>query len=200
MHGWESNAARWTHVIAQLQAEHYTVISLDAPAHGNSEGERSDVPLYGKAIEQLAETHNFQFAIAHSLGGLTLLYQLYKKPIDSLERIILLAPAVEMINLIYGFKNKLKLRPGLIDVMEELFEKEYGFNFSEFSMLKLMEDCSVPALFIHDKENRIVKYKESVSLVEQWSNAELLLTKGLNHSLRGEKVNTMILNFLKESD
>lgn len=200
MHGWESNAARWRQLIAQLQTEHYTIISLDAPAHGNSEGKRSDVPLYGKAIEKLADEHKFQFAIGHSLGGLTLLYQLYKKPINSLEKIILLAPAVEMINLIYGFKNKLKLKPGLIEVMEELFEKEYGFNFSEFSMLKLMEDFSIPALFIHDKEDKIVRYKESVSLVEQWSNAELLLTKGLNHSLRGEKVNTMILNFLKEAE
>jgi alpha-beta hydrolase superfamily lysophospholipase len=35
-HGWESNSSRWKKLLHQLRKNEYTVIAIDAPAHGLS--------------------------------------------------------------------------------------------------------------------------------------------------------------------
>lgn len=196
IHGWESNTSRWASLVDQLQAENYTIVSLDAPAHGDSEGKYSDVPLYGKAVFQLAEEYKIQYAVGHSLGGLTLMYQNYRQTIPFLKKMVLLAPAVEMSSLVLGFQKTLNLKLGLIKALEKRFENEYGYSFSEFSMLKLAKDFQIPGLFIHDKDDKIVSYKESLRLAQEWENAEYLLTKGLRHGLKSAAVDKAILNYI----
>lgn len=200
VHGWESNTFRWKALIEKLLKQDFTVISLDAPAHGNSDGEFSNVPVYGKAVVNLIEKHKIQFAVGHSLGGFTLLFQQYEGGISSLKKMVLLAPAIEMENIVKGFQNTLGLKQPLIEDFEKRFEKEYHYNLAEFSVLNLLEKSEIPTLFIHDREDKIVSYKESESLVEQWDNAELMLTDGLRHSLRSEAVSDAVVEFLDKTD
>lgn len=200
VHGWESNTFRWKALIEKLLKKNFTVISLDAPAHGNSDGQFSNIPVYGTAVVQLIEKHKVQYAVGHSLGGFTLLYQQYEGGISSLKKMVLLAPALEMENIVKGFQNTLGLKQPLIEDFGKRFEEEYHYNLSEFSVLNLLEKSEIPTLFIHDRDDKIVSYKESENLVSQWENAELILTDGLNHSLRSEAVSDAVVNFLNKND
>lgn len=197
VHGWESNTARWKDLIIRLQAENYSVISIDAPAHGSSGGRRFSVPLYGEAIRDIVEKFNPQSAIGHSIGGTTLLYQHYRQSFPYIERMVLLAPASEMIGLMKDFQKTLGLKHDLMRTFEKRFKKEFGYNFAEFSMLELTKSFEITALWIHDKNDKIVNYQETLPVVEQWNNAELLLTEGLGHGLKSEFVYEAVLKFLK---
>lgn len=198
VHGWESNTARWHELIDQLITHDFTVISLDAPAHGDSDGDEINVPIYGAAINRIAEQFQPDYAIGHSLGGTTLLYQYYRKPIPGVKKMVLLAPASELINLIKGFKNTLGLSKAVIDGFEKAFKAKYDFSFSEFSMVRMIRHFSVPCLFIHDRLDRIVSYKESVNVVESWKSADLIVTEGLGHGLKDDGVYQHIFDYLKE--
>ena len=78
MHGWESNTFRWRNFIPLLQKENYNIIAMDAPAHGNSSGTQFNIPLYTTCAQKIINTYSPTFIIGHSLGGMTLLYNLFK--------------------------------------------------------------------------------------------------------------------------
>lgn len=198
VHGWESNTYRWKSLIELLPKEDFTIISLDAPAHGNSTGKHSNVPLYTQAIEFLIRTHQIQYAVGHSLGGFTLLFHQSLRDNSALEKMVLLAPAVEMQSILRGFQRTLNLKPSLMEKFDQRFEEKYRYKLSEFSFLNRMGESPVATLFIHDKEDRIVPYKETENLVNHWGSADLMSTQGLRHGLRSEKIDESILEYFKK--
>src|SRR5262245_33438522 len=46
LHGWGSHAARFATFVAPLRAAGFGVIGIDAPAHGTSPGQFSDLPRF----------------------------------------------------------------------------------------------------------------------------------------------------------
>lgn len=197
VHGWESNAGRWKELVQKLQSENYGVIALDAPAHGDSDGKRFSEPLYGKAIMYLAKKYKPAYAVGHSLGGSTLLLQHHQEKIPYIEKMVLLAPASEMKNIADLLQQRLGLNTRLLAEVEGIFKAEFGYDFYGFSLRKFTKDFELPSLFIHDKDDRTVSYKETMAIMEEWENATLLLTKGLGHTLKSTALNEAIANFLK---
>jgi pimeloyl-ACP methyl ester carboxylesterase len=58
------------HFIAPLRAAGFTVVGIDAPAHGASRGRTSDLPRFRESLAQVLRTHEPVHAvIGHSLGG-----------------------------------------------------------------------------------------------------------------------------------
>lgn len=196
VHGWESNTSRWESLVTRLLKNDFSVISIDAPAHGDSDGKYSNVPLYAEAIAHIIRDDQVKFAVGHSLGGFTLLYAGYQNKLRGLEKLVLLAPATEMKNIVQTFQRTLRLKHELVKGFENEFKSNFGYKLSEFSIQKLMPNFSIPTLFVHDKEDLIVSYKESEQVACQWQQAELLLTHGLKHSLKSEKVDGWVIDFM----
>ncbi|WP_245384838.1 alpha/beta hydrolase [Streptomyces avidinii] len=71
VHGWSSRASRFAGLIEALRAQGRTVISFDAPGHGESEGRASTIRDYRAIIGRLhAEHGDFSAVVAHSFGVL----------------------------------------------------------------------------------------------------------------------------------
>ena len=70
IHGWGSHAARFGSFIAPLRAAGFSVIGIDAPAHGESPGRLSDLPRFRDSLAAVLRAHDPIYAvIGHSLGG-----------------------------------------------------------------------------------------------------------------------------------
>ena len=52
-HGWESNSFRWKNLITELQRYGYSIVALDAPAHGDSGSKMFNAILYSEFINML---------------------------------------------------------------------------------------------------------------------------------------------------
>ena len=78
MHGWESNSFRWEPLIRRLQEEHYGVIALDAPAHGQSGSKVFNAILYAEFINVIADRFNPDIMIGHSVGGMASVFYQHK--------------------------------------------------------------------------------------------------------------------------
>ena len=50
LHGWGSHAARFGNFVEPLLAAGFSVVGIDAPAHGDSPGNRSDLPRFRDSL------------------------------------------------------------------------------------------------------------------------------------------------------
>ena len=199
LHGWESNTFRWRNLIPFLQDEVYTIIAMDAPAHGNSSGKILNVPLYTEAAQKVIDQYKPTYVVGHSIGGMTLLYNLFKYPEknNTITKAVTLGSPSELSDFILQYKKTLKLNNKLMQVLESYFIEHLGFKYKEFSSLRFIENVKIKGLLIHDKDDTIAPYWSSEQVHAKWKNSTLISTEGLGHSLHQEKVMIDIINFLK---
>ena len=80
-HGWESNTARWSFLIKELKTLDYNIVSIDAPAHGSSDGKQFNAVLYSECINAVVNTYKPEIIIGHSVGGMASVFFQKKIPI-----------------------------------------------------------------------------------------------------------------------
>jgi len=200
LHGWESNTARWSILIPHLQKENYNIIAMDAPALGNSSGDQLNVPLYTACAQHVIDTYKPTFVIGHSVGGMTLVYNLYKYPKENanIAKVVTLGAPSELSDFMRQYKLILGLSDRMMRIMEAEFIKKYGFKFADFSTSKFAKDIETSGLLIHDELDDIAPYWCSQQVHSNWKNSKLITTQGLGHSLQQAKVRKYIIDFLKE--
>ncbi len=196
-HGWESGAGRWYELVPKLQDAGFTIIALDAPGHGHSEGRLYDQNVYGTAIRSLALKYGVETVIGHSLGGFTVLLEYYKKVIPGVQRLIFMGTPVGFNKFQKGFQRSFGFNRALRADFEHFFSEKYNIDLVHFSFLEVPKGLGIPVLFVHDTEDAIVDYETTARVAHQWEKAGLYTTEGLGHGLRGEQVYAAILNFIE---
>jgi pimeloyl-ACP methyl ester carboxylesterase len=199
LHGWESNTFRWRNFIPRLQEEGFNIVAMDAPAHGYSSGTIFNVPLYTSAAQKVIDTYQPTYVIGHSIGGMTLLYNLFKYPEENkkIVKAVTLGSPSELADFMRQYKVILGLNKNVIQQLETYFIKHFGFTFNEFSSSKFAKAVAIQGLLIHDELDAIAPYWSSQQVHANWKNSRLVTTKGLGHSLHQDKVRDQILDFLK---
>lgn len=199
MHGWESNTFRWRNFIPRLQKENYNIIAMDAPGHGHTSGKVFNLPLYSSCAQKVINTYNPTYVIGHSLGGMAVLYNLYKykSANETIEKIVTLGSPSELSDFMSQYKNKLGLSNRMMRLQENYFIAAFGLKFADFSSPKFVKHITKKGLLIHDELDRIAPYWSSKQVHANWKGSKLVSTKGLGHSLHQDKVRDQIVNFLK---
>lgn len=196
-HGWESNTFRWRNLILKLQEEKYNIVAFDAPAHGGSSGQILNIPLYANCMQHAIEKYRPKHIIGHSFGGMAMIYNQYKYPNESIEKIISLAAPSELSDFMAQYKKMLGLSPRLMNAMEDYFSGLFNMQFTEFSTPKFIQTVNKMGLLIHDELDVIAPIKSSENVHANWKGSVFIKTKGLGHSLHEDGVRNHILNFLK---
>lgn len=196
MHGWESNSYRWQSVITQLQKEGYTIIAMDAPAHGNSSGALLHIPAYVVCAEKVIQTYQPTYLIGHSMGGMAMLYHQYKYPNPTITKMVSLGAPTELSDFIRQYKTILGLNKRMVNHLESHFITNFGFSFAEFSTSKFAKEISTKGLIIHDKLDEVVPIWCAEQLHKNWKNSTLIITKNLGHSLQQKEVTAKVVAFL----
>ena len=196
VHGWESNSARWKPLIQHLQNKKFTIIALDAPAHGASGSDYFDVILYAEMVNVVAQKFQPAIILGHSAGGYATSFFYNKYRPDFVKKMVLLSPVSDNRVIFNLFFNYLGTTKRVVDGFYAYFKKKYGdpenLVVSEFS-----KDFSVKALIIHDKKDDVVPFEQSEKINASWKNSELFLTENLGHSLRNEIVYKKVLDFIE---
>lgn len=197
LHGWESNTARWALLIEKLLPLDYCIVSIDAPAHGASDGKQFNMIKYSEAIAAITQQYQPDFMIGHSLGGATLCYYLthYQQNIN-LEKIVLLGAPSELTEMMGGgFAQALGLSNRTIQGLYLFFEKKFNKPPSYFSSSVFSQSIPFPTLVIHDRKDLIVGVAAGKSIHAALPDSEILLTNGLGHSLQDNLVFHTIIDF-----
>lgn len=196
-HGWESNSARWKNLIKALQKEHYNIIAVDAPAHGNSGSDTFNAILYSEFINVVCKKFNPEIIIGHSVGGMASVFYQKEHQLPSLKKMVLLGSPNEFAAIFESYINLLNYNSKVINALEDLVIKRFGSPPNAFSTAKYGSSIQVNGLIIHDKKDPIIPFNDSVAIHKNLKNSKLIPTNGYGHSLNSNEVSNHILEFLK---
>lgn len=197
VHGWESNASRWEDFMPYLKKEGYTIIALDAPAHGLSSGREFNIPRYAAFIDIVVKRFQPDFMVGHSLGGATALYYQSHYKRSCIKKMVVLGAPSDLSVLLNNYKKLLRLNANVAKLLNKYFLDTFNIKSEEFSGSLFASTIKIPALLAHDKDDEVVSYTEGQKIAKAWNSATFITTNGLGHSMHDDFLYTTICNFLK---
>jgi pimeloyl-ACP methyl ester carboxylesterase len=180
VHGWSGRGTQLVKIADALLEKGYSTISFDAPAHGKS-GTKTTLML--EFIESILEVEKangpFEFAVGHSLGGMSILNAI-KKGLQ-VNKAVVIGSGNSVINIVNTFVEKIGLPIKVAVLMRNNFEKKYHFEMESFSAYIAAKEVKIPVLVIHDNDDDDIPVSEAHHLAENLSNKEILITNNLGH-------------------
>ena len=199
VHGWSGRGTQLVKIADELVNMGYQIISFDAPAHGKSQGKTTLMPEFIASILELEKQFGpFEFAIGHSLGGMSILNAI--KQNLKVKKAIIIGSGDIIQDIIDDFVNKLQLHSKIGILLKNDFEKKNGVIMNSYSSHIAAQEVKIPILIFHDKDDEDVDIKAAHNINKYLQDSELVITEGLGHRkiLGNEKVINKIKEFLKE--
>ena len=199
LHGWGSHAARFGNFIAPLRAAGFSVIGIDAPAHGESPGRISDLPRFRDCLAEVLRQHAPVHAVVgHSLGGGAVLTVLAEIPDHHPEKICLFGVPSDMDYILESFAMMLGLEDKARANLRERFTAHFGRPAKAISVAAAAPSVRIPVLVVHDEEDNVAPFAQGQALATAIPHATLWRTQGLGHSgaLRDTATIERVVEFL----
>jgi alpha-beta hydrolase superfamily lysophospholipase len=200
LHGWESNTMRWKKLLPHLITTGHTIIAIDAPAHGLSEGKEFNVIRYAASIDSVAKKYSPNYIIGHSIGGKASLYYqaTYNNP--SVEKMVLLGAPSDYAIIFKNYVRLLRLNSRMEKLIHQHYWERFQIKVADFSAQQYAHSIAAKGLLFHDLDDTVVLYDESQKINHYWKASVLETTKGLGHSLQNKAVYKKIVDFLSDSN
>lgn len=198
LHGWESNSGRWRKYIKPICNAGFTVMALDAPAHGNSSGKQVNLPLYSRVIKTFMEHYGTPEAlVGHSLGGAAVVMSMGAFEAPRVRKAVVLSAFAETSRVMQDFSRFLGLKPLVSEQINKEIEKRSGIRVEQYSVVEkaaLLQD--VQGLVLHDADDDVAPVKEGQLIADAW-NAQFIKTSGFGHRMQDKSVVAHVLAFLQ---
>jgi pimeloyl-ACP methyl ester carboxylesterase len=129
------------------------------------------------------------------------------------HRLVLISPPDRMTDMLSRFQVELHIAPGVLAYIEERIEKVAGRPVEAFSTRDFVAASKLPAMVIHDKNDKEVPVTEGSAIAEGSPSTRFVETAGLGHRrillssfvadavadfLKGENENAASEEFLEE--
>ena len=181
VHGWEGRGSQLGSLVEPLVAAGLSVVTFDAPAHGDSAGSRLYLTDHADAISDVAAAIGPLHAIvAHSFGCAATLLAHSRGGVDA-ARNVMISPNV----LIGDSLDRFARFVGLDDAERSLLEHQIvvssGVTLEALALDRLAATRDASLLAIHDRDDREVPIEHAERVSQTWPNARLLVTEGLGH-------------------
>ena len=199
IHGWESNSARWKKALPYLLKSGYTIIAIDAPAHGLSSGRDFNAHKYTEFIDHVAKMYPPNILVGHSIGGKACLhYQTIHKN-SSVEKMVVLGAPSDFKVIFENYVTLLGLNSKVNIGLVNYYKENFNLSNKEIEGLLFTNEPNLKGLIAHDINDPIVAFAEAKKNAKAWKEAVFIETKGLGHSMNDEALFEKISSFITES-
>jgi len=184
VHGWGSHAPRWSGFVEQILALGLRAIAFDAPAHGRSTGERSNLPGFQTALDAvIARFGPVRALIAHSFGALTVATRMAdsRSPLRPAAAVLISLPK-DADYLLGLYLDMIEASPPVRTHVQRLFVERWGVPPSAFSALSGAARIGTPVLVVHDDDDESVPPDHSLEFAGLLPRGTLHRTRGLGHN------------------
>ena len=181
VHGWSGRGSQVAAFIEPLLVAGYQVMAVDAPGHGNTPGDQTDILECARVLQALVERYGPVHAfITHSFGGMVLAYAMRNGL--QVERAVLISAPATVEFLVDNFATTLAMPAAVVANLNQRLEQRFEGNFrTHISTVNNVRDLSAHALVIHDEDDVSVPWKQGQAIAAAWPGAEFLKTRGLGH-------------------
>jgi esterase/lipase len=203
IHGWAGRATQFRRFIKPLLAAGYQVVGFDGPAHGKSEGKRTNIREFEEALKKVCERAGVPEAIiAHSFGGgVALMAAMNGLRVKTLINIA--SPTIGE-EIIRTYLKAINGSEKTMTYFRNEVVKRYGKPFEEYTALHFVKhlDQHINMLLVHDTDDKEVSLEHPLALMEAYPAAELYQTSGLGHTriLKDDKVIRKIVSFIRQHE
>lgn len=196
VHGWESNSTRWKKALPHLLASGKTIVAIDAPAHGLTNGSEFNVPYYTEIIQVAINTFKPKIIIGHSIGGAATVFNQFKYPNSDVHKLVLLGTPDEISIILKNYVMLLSLNRKNEKLFIAYFESNFNVHIPTFSGSNFAKTIKAKTLIVHDVEDQVVLFKEGLKLKNAFENASFIETNALGHSLHSSAIYNQIAQFI----
>lgn len=201
VHGWSGRGSQVAAFIKPLNRAGFRVVAIDAPGHGNTPGNKTNILECASVLLAVAQSVGPVFAvITHSFGGMVLTYALNNGL--KIERAACISAPADVNFLLERFARTLNMHPSVRQVLNNLLENRFRKNFNEeVSTVSNARRLAVPALIVHDADDEGVPWQQGQQIADAWPGARFLKTHGLGHGriLRDSATVESIVDFISGS-
>jgi pimeloyl-ACP methyl ester carboxylesterase len=195
VHGWSGRGTQLFKIADELLQNGFSTVSFDAPAHGKSGSKTTLMPEFIASILEIEKQFGpFEFAIGHSLGGMSILNAI--KEGLAVKKAVIIGSGDIIQDILDDFVLKMELKPGIASMMKIHFEKKYSVEMESYSASLAAQSVEIPVLVIHDKNDDEISVKAAHNIHHNLKNGEILITEKLGHrKILGDK--TVIAKAIK---
>jgi pimeloyl-ACP methyl ester carboxylesterase len=200
VHGWAGDAMQLRAMGDALAADGFEPVLLDFPGHGRSDGWRSTLPQFVRALfavqARLGPLHG---VVAHSLGALATAHAAAQGL--AVGRLALVSPPIGPSVFIHGFALSFGLGAGTARRMRETIQQREGVPLEQFEPAWLGGRVPQPTLLLHDRQDRAAPLAAAQQLARALPHARLQVTEGLGHRrilADGEVVSAVIAHLREQ--
>jgi pimeloyl-ACP methyl ester carboxylesterase len=180
VHGWEGRGTQLGAFVPALIERGFSVVTFDAPAHGDSPGSLSSFFHFARSIACVARAFSpIRGLIAHSMGGASAAWASRAVPVA--ERLVMIAPPADIRDFTSHASAMLGLDRRAVAALETRLGKRFGMVLDEVHAARVGPLMKSPLLVIHDDGDREIPFQAGEIVARSWPNAELVRTHGLGH-------------------
>ena len=199
LHGWESNAARWQSLISLLKKNKYSIVALDAPAHGASGNPFFNPILYAYMVHEVVKKHRPTAIVGHSVGGYTTVFYLSNFEHPSVSKVVLMAALSDNSVVFDYYLSYIKVNQRVRNAFYDYVTTNLGGSPKELTGANFAKQFSEKALIIHDKGDELIPFSDGEKIHSAWDNSVFIPTEGFGHRLRDKQVDGFILDFMEKN-
>ena len=201
MHGWGGARAQMTGFVDPLLFAGYRVVAYDQPAHGESDGNSTNLLEIAPSMELMANHEGpFHAVIAHSFGTLITSYALVKGKFPPPARLVYFGAFNRLLDSLPRFQALAGLPDQVMDGMRTMMYKNFGREVLEsITNEVLAPQIDIPALMFHDAADNVTPVNDSRAIARVWKRAQLVETAGLGHrgALQSKTIHEQVVKFMK---
>lgn len=184
VHGWESRGTAMRSFVPALVEKGYRVVAFDGPAHGNSDGKRTNLPHFSGAVKaMIRHLDGVDAIIAHSFGGATSVFSLaWDQDAPLLNKLVLIGVPNRMEGVLDNALRTLKAPKIVAKKFKSIIQTKVAVPLKEANVAEAGKRMKLgEALIVHDKQDPVVPFSEAQTTFDQWDNANLLIVDGIGH-------------------
>ncbi|TGN19889.1 alpha/beta hydrolase [Leptospira idonii] len=197
IHGWNGHSGNLSRFVQPLLDLGLSVVSLDLPGHGSSEGKFCNIVLSAETIVDLVKiVGSPSLIISHSFGGAvaTVAQELGV----SVEKAVYISPPSRLELLREVFSKSLGLDDSVKEEMRMRMERKIHRSLDSLDLERSGKVLDSELLVIHDESDNEVPFIMGKRVARAWKKGSFFPTKGLGHQmiLRSEDVIEKAVQFI----
>ena len=201
IHGWSGRGTNLCNFIEPIINAGGRLLAFDAPAHGKSEGARTNFLEFLEVMRAIENEFGKPSAyIGHSLGGMAAYHWVEKHAFET--PVIMIGSPSEETDIFQTFFRRLHGKGTGKQKLKEWVIKKTGFQFDrELPLYERPLRNPSKLLLIHDEDDIDCSVEDSKKLHKANQGSEIMITQGLGHLaiLSDSQVIEKSLSFLKKN-
>lgn len=198
LHGWAGRSMQLMTMIDPIVDSGYSVVAVDLPAHGYSEGKKTTLPACANLLLKVGEQYGpIEAIVAHSFGGLVTMFA-RTKGLKVNKQVFIGVPAVAT-EIPTEFMSYINGSPKSAGYINGYIKSKFGLEFKDFTMEKLAGQLqAVPTFLVHDHDDKEAREHHMKAIERAFPDAPFHKTKGLGHTriLRDKEVVKRVVEFI----